>query len=385
MVDFKGLMPGEQKKIHECNLKWKFGNIVNDEKRIDNLLSFGCYILGYNRNDIIDYVSDNMKLKKQESTDEFCSPNNNDYLNDVSFLLSEKLYQLSGGYRNFFALSGSDANEGAIKLASAYHHLKGNFSKNKIISFTNSYHGSTFLTQNLSQSGWNNTNYTLEKYSNIQIIEKEFDIENFDWSDVCCIIIDPKSWVTKLENLNENFWQKIYTIKKQNDIIIIFDDIFIGGGKTGNFFGWKSLDTFLQPDIFTMGKGITSGYFPLSITFYNEKIQKVIPENFKWYHGFTYSFSLSGILSTLKTLDILEKENFMDSQGIMTSKFHEIVDKSKDVFLSLGYEVVQQKGSLYHIKNDVKNFLFVTPFNADDEYFSVLEKELLIQQLKQKL
>ena len=62
----------------------------------------------------------------------------------------------------FFAMSGSDANEGAIKLAAAYHKLKGNKNKKKIVSFKESYHGSTYLTQGLGLIAMTDPYYSLE-------------------------------------------------------------------------------------------------------------------------------------------------------------------------------------------------------------------------------
>ena len=82
------------------------------------------------------------------------------------------------------------------------------------------------------------------------------------------------------------------------------------GGKTGSFFGWSGV---VQPDIFTMGKALTSGYFPLSATLVNEKIFDVVKETV-FCHGFSYSFSLSGIYSTLAYLDVLEREQILENQ-----------------------------------------------------------------------
>ena len=63
-----------------------------------------------------------------------------------------------------------------------------------------------------------------------------------------------------------------------------------------------------MPDIFTMGKAITAGFFPLSATMYGPKIAEVLPDNFNWEHGFTYNFSQAGILSCIKYLEILNDE-----------------------------------------------------------------------------
>ena len=81
------------------------------------------------------------------------------------------------------------------------------------------------------------------------------------------------------------------------DIPIIVDDIFMGGGKLGKFFGWET--TPFRPSIFTMGKALTGGHFPLSMTCYDDYIDKALGDNFNWDHGYTYSFFNFGIISVL--------------------------------------------------------------------------------------
>jgi adenosylmethionine-8-amino-7-oxononanoate aminotransferase len=239
----------------------------------------------------------------------------------------------------------------------------------KIASIKNSYHGSTWLTANLgSRHLLVDPFYTLAQHQDVIKLDRNFDIDSINWSQISSIIIETCSYGADLTPFDNAFWNKINIIQKHHGVIVILDDIFIGGGKTGNFFGWKGLP--ITPDIFTMGKGITAGHYPLSITLYNEKIHSVLPKYFRWDHGFTYSFSLPGVVSVLEYLKILETEKLLDNHDIL-------VNRATEVFLQNQCKIINQFGLLFfiEIKNTKKLFL-VIPINANDEYFDTLAENL---------
>jgi adenosylmethionine-8-amino-7-oxononanoate aminotransferase len=362
----KGLIPGQQKPTHPSKDHWQFGTVENGIKKIDPLLHYGCFTLGFDRTDIIQHVCDSIKNVKPEIAESSIYKEDLK-LNHASYELSDKLFNMSNGYRSFFALSGSDANEGAVKLSSAYHSIKKNQNKNKIVSFYRSFHGCTFLNSNLGDLLVNNPLYTMNRYDGVIRLNRDFDVNSVDWNQVMSIIVETCSWGDDLTPNSDIFWEKIKYVQEKFDVILIVDDIFIGGGKTGNYIGWKHLP--IQPDIFTMGKSITGGYFPLSITMYNEKIHNILPTNFEWDHGYTYSFSLPGINSALKYIDILEKEQILD-------KHQSIQNTAIKTIQSTGFEILNRFGCLYMIrKGNFKN-LYMMPLNANDEYFTVLKQDL---------
>ena len=207
----------------------------------------------------------------------------------------------------------------------------------------------------------------MNRYDGVIRLNRDFDVNSVDWNQVMSIMVETCSWGDDLTPNSDIFWEKLKYIQQKFDVVLIVDDIFIGGGKTGNFFGWKHLP--IQPDIFTMGKSITGGYFPLSITMYNEKIHNILPTNFEWDHGYTYSFSLPGINSALKYIDILEKEQILD-------KHQSIQNTAIKTIQSTGFEILNRFGCLYMIrKGNFKN-LYMMPLNANDEYFTVLKQDL---------
>jgi len=365
-MTFKGLIPGEQRTIQKAFPKWAYGTLENDKKVIDLTLGLGCFTLGFQRYDLIDWVTARLKQEVFENGESLLNQSNSPTLYDSAFELSDKLYHITGGYKSIFALSGSDANEGAIKLAAAYQHIKKT-NRYKIVGFNNSYHGSTFLNYNVGRAFMDQSFYNLKPYDHVQLLERTFDIDRVDWSEVMCIMVETRSWCDMLKSYPTNFWDKIKEIQSRYDIVLIVDDIFIGGGKTGHWAGWHDLG--IQPDIFTQGKAITGGYYPLSNTLYSQKIDAVLPPNFIWDHGFTYSFHSAGILSSLKYIDILEKENLL-------SQVEHKKLKVEQLFYSKEYKVIEELGLMYTVKKQDKRYFITVPLTADEEYFDILKNKL---------
>lgn len=363
MRKYPGLIPGPQNLIGFQKPYWQYGNIINGVKQIDPVLHFGCFVLGFNRWDIIDYVNDRMKVKP-EVAESFIMEDNL-RLNDVSWELAEQLHTMSG-YKSIFALSGSDANEGAIKLASAYQKQLGQVQRTKIVCFENSYHGSTFLNYSMGDSLFEDPFYTLKRYDQVTRLPRTFEIADHNWDDVMCVIVETCSYGQGLQPNTKQFWHKITQLQQQG-IIVIVDDIFIGGGKTGTFVGWRNLP--VTPDIFTMGKAITGGYYPLSITMYGPRVDEVLPQDFNWEHGFTYNYSLPGILACLKYIDILNQEMPM-------AEHSRVVLTAKQCFEDAGYNIKGQFGTLFDIQRGEENKFFIVPINATDEYFAVLKEQI---------
>jgi adenosylmethionine-8-amino-7-oxononanoate aminotransferase len=363
MKTFPGLICGEQNPVGPAQPYWQYGNIVNGTKQIDPVLHFGCFVLGFQRTDIIDYVCEHMKIKPEVAESFYCDDTLK--LNDITWSLAERIHGMTG-FNSIFALSGSDANEGAVKLASAYQKQMGQTKRYRIVSFEDSYHGSTFLNYSMGDSMLKDPFYTLRPYDSVKRLPRDFAVSEHDWSDVMCVIVETCPYGDGLKPSSADFWSKIKEIQQQG-VLVIVDDIFIGGGKTGTVFGWQTLP--ITPDITTQGKAITAGYFPLSITMYNKRIAEALPDKFNWDHGFTYSFSLPGILSCNKYLDILEQENILQQHQSVIAKAHAI-------FAAQDYKVLGEYGTILQIKRKKDKHFLVLPINATDEYFSVLEEHL---------
>ena len=366
---FNGLIPGYQvdvnvnEKKSSKNIYWDFGRIVDGEKQLDPHLHYGCFLLGYCQYDFVKEVQKEMLLYDKPEVGENFLSNEKLYLNKRSFELAEIIKNLSGGFKSFYALSGSDANEGAIKLAFAYHQKKQNTNRKLIVSFDGSYHGSTYLTQSVGNTLFNvDPFYEMPHYPHRKIVSRDFDLHTLDLETVACIIVESHTYAKKLKPFKEKFWKELEMIRIMYDIPIIVDDIFMGGGKLGKFFGWET--TPFRPSIFTMGKAITGGHFPLSMTCYDDYIDKALGDNFNWDHGYTYSFFQPGIISVLYYLEQLSFD-----------KFDDIRKNVKQVFEKNDFEIQANAGIIFSTKRE-KPFHLIAPLNATDEYYDVLDTTL---------
>lgn len=369
MIDFKALLTAKQEAVTPEAKYWDYGIIVNNKKIVDHMMHHSCFTLGYNQPRIVDAVSSVVKNIKPEIA-ETLTPGQPLYVNNVTVKLAEKLFNITGGYRSFFSLSGSDANEGAVKLASAYHYVQGSKNKKYIVSLRHSFHGSTFLSQSIGcENLMTNPFYTMDKYHGVKHVNRNFKIEDIDWSEVSCFVVETCNYGGRMDPFTDEFWSKLQTLQQDHNVLIVIDDVFFSGGKTGNYVGWKHLP--IEPDIFTIGKAITGGFFPLSAFLYNEKVHKALPDNFYWDHGFTYNYSIPGIVSALEYLDIIEEQNLLDNVP-------NIIEHATKTFKESGWNIINNFGTVFIVAHAKKgSTMYVVPINATEEYFEVLKENLI--------
>lgn len=393
--NLKLLFPFNENKDHSSARKiqeyTRFGFIENDREIIDlSLGNGGAFLLGFDRHDFVEHVH-KMMLKNPFVSGEYMTTN------ESVINLTEKLYSLSGGYRSLFALSGSDAVEGAVKVAMLYHKCK-NQKRDDVLGIKDSYHGSTHLTSSIGNLSYMYKTMTPHPFCK-QIAKKQSEqdilkeIESYQHS-ACCIVIEPCSWSNNLKKYSTAFWTELKFICKKHDILLIFDDIATGGGKTGEFFGF---DKSLSPDIFTSGKSFSGGYFPLSACFVSEHVNDVVKHGFLSY-GFTYSFSMSGIYCTSKYIDVLEKENLLSNYQNTASSAVSIMEflKSQNYIydytnygLLFDLHTPDTLEKTYYANGlnpglwspSADHLLMIIPLSADQNYFDNL-KQRLINSLK---
>jgi adenosylmethionine-8-amino-7-oxononanoate aminotransferase len=365
--------------IREIKEYTEFGFVEHGHNLMDlSLGNCGCFPLGFKRIDIIQRVTEQMKNLPFCSGEFFTT-------NPSVIELSERLYTLSGGYRSVFALSGSDAVEGAIRLAQLYN------GRNKFLGFKKSYHGSTYLSSSVSDATYMTNFYGKDS----RCVVSDYNLDMIT-DDLCAVVIETASWQNGLFNPGQEFWNGLRKICTDKNIVLIVDDIAMCGGKTGSFFGFAGI---VEPDIFCMGKAFTSGYFPLSATMVGGKIFNAM-KDIPFCHGFSYSFSLSGIYSTLAYLDVIEKENLFKEQPRLVSWAQDMSNRLMEQGLIKGYnnhglvfnlELLQDKPleevfEKFLYKHGLSagmwneggsGLLFIIPLNAPPSWFIRLESNLV--------
>ncbi len=172
--------------------------------------------------------------------------------------LAEKLVELSGLGKAFFCNSGAEANEAAIKLARKYFYRKKQ-NRYEIISFKDSFHGRTLATvtatgQTKYQEGFAPLmpGFVYAEYNDISSVEKLIN------DQTCAILVEPIQGEGGVRPSDPGFLQALSQLCQREGILLIFDEVQCGVGRTGSFFAYQGYG--VTPDIVTLAKQLGGGF-----------------------------------------------------------------------------------------------------------------------------
>lgn len=247
----------------------------------------------------------------------------NYYYSPVSSKLAEMLITLSGMKRVFFGNSGAEANEGAIKLARKYSYDKYGDGRSAIITLTQSFHGRTITT--LAATGQDAFHTYFHpftsgfKYIPLNDIEA---LKSAITSDVCAILAEPIQGEGGVNVMNTAYAKELKELCEANDILLIFDEIQTGCGRTGKMFAYEHFD-FL-PDVITLAKGLGSG-LPIGAFMCNDKCEHVLGVS---QHGTTFG---SNPVAAAGACEVLKRLSESDFLGGVCQKGEYIINKIKEM------------------------------------------------------
>ena len=215
--------------------------------------------------------------------------------------LAELICNKTGMKKVFFANSGAEANECAIKVARRYGEINHGKDCYKIVTLKNSFHGRTLAT--LSATGQEVFHQKFTPMVDGFLYLDAGDIEGFRKyaknGDVCAIIMEAVQGEGGVLPLDEEFVRDIIEIAKKEDILVVFDEVQTGNGRTGKLYGYMNFG--VTPDMFTTAKGLGGG-LPIGACVMGEKVQSVLGFGD---HGSTYGgnpVACAGAISVLSRL-----------------------------------------------------------------------------------
>lgn len=161
--------------------------------------------------------------------------------------------------RVFFANSGAEANEGAIKLARLYYRKKGFPKKFEIITLENSFHGRTLATLAATGQEKYQKNYCplTPKFLSVPMNDIEA-LENSITEYTCAVMLESIQGESGVNPTNVDYIKQVRKLCDDKDIIMIFDEVQCGLGRTGKMFGYEHYG--VEPDIFTLAKALAGGF-----------------------------------------------------------------------------------------------------------------------------
>lgn len=267
---------------------------VEGKKYVDALAGIAVNNVGHCHPKVVDAI------QKQAATLMHIS---NFFVNKPQVELSEKLTKLSGLDRAFFTNSGAESVEGAIKIARKYAHSIGR--GGTIVSFHGSFHGRTMATiatgKAKMQAGFEPIPLGFKQipFNNIEAVKTIIN------QDIAAFLIEPIQGEGGIHVADTNFLKELKAICEAHNIVLIFDEIQCGMGRTGQFF---AKDYFgIQPDIMTLAKALGNGV-PIGAILSNEKVSEVMQPGD---HGTTFGGNPLVCAAALAVLDVLEEENLL--------------------------------------------------------------------------
>lgn len=314
------------------------------------------------------------------------------YYNPVQTDLAAELCRKSGFDRIFFANSGAEANECAIKLARKYSFDRYGEGRGTIVSLVNSFHGRTLATVTATgQAEYHQyfhpfpEGFRYTPANDIEALEKALD------SSVCALFIEIIQGEGGVLPIDSAFVEAARALCTEQDILLVCDEVQTGIGRTGKFFAWEHYGQ--KPDIVTTAKGLGNG-LPIGACLCEEEFGRVLTPGT---HGSTFGGNpiiCAGALEVLRFLDdnklyeIKAKGEYIKEK---LEKFEE-VDSVRGMGMMLGVklktipakEVVAQcieNGLLILTAKDCLRLLppLVITFDEIDQGLAILERVLALK------
>ncbi|WP_158158262.1 aspartate aminotransferase family protein [Pseudomonas sp.] len=324
------------------------GSYLTDDKGrkiYDSLSGLWTCGAGHTRKEIQDAVARQLGVLDYSPAFQYGHP--------LSFQLAEKITELTPGELNhvFYTNSGSECCDTAVKIVRAYWRLKGQATKTKLIGRARGYHGVNIAGTSLGGVNGNRKMFgqlmDVDHLPHTVLAANAFSkgapeqggialadellklIELHDASNIGAVIVEPMAGSAGVLPPPVGYLKRLREICTQHNILLIFDEVITGFGRTGNMFG---ADTFgVTPDLMCIAKQVTNGAIPMgaviaSTEIYQTFMNQPTPEYaVEFPHGYTYSAHPVACAAGLAALDLLQKENLVQQAAELAPHFEQVL------------------------------------------------------------
>jgi adenosylmethionine-8-amino-7-oxononanoate aminotransferase len=276
------------------------------------------------------------------------------FTHEPAVSLAEKLLQQlpTSFSKVFYSDNGSTAVEVALKMAYQYWQNRGECQRKQFIAFEHGYHGDTVGSMSLGKKSgffnkfkellipqiqifsypatWMNDEYVHQKEQ--AVIDKLSDYLQQHHHEIAAMIIEPLvQGASGMNMCTPRFLQQLEKVMKQYGILIIYDEVMTGFGRTGEMFACLTANT--TPDIICLAKGLTGGFMPLSATVCSENIyQTFLGNDFSsaLAHGHSFTANPLGCAAALASMNILLRDETQQQIRMIEKVHHEILHELTD-------------------------------------------------------
>ena len=317
---------------------------------IDASSGLFCNPLGHGREEIAEAVS------RQLRELDFVLPFNQGF--GGSFELATRIAKQTPDDLNkiFYTICGSTAVDSAIKIAMAYHKSKGHKKKFRFVGRDRGYHGMnigglsvggfsnykemcssilmpgvqhmrhTFLPEHKFVKGQPDTG--AETADDLEIIANKFE------GEIAACIVEPIAGSTGTLIPPKGYLDRLRKICDKHDILLIFDEVITGWGRTGSAFAAQEFG--VTPDLMTMAKATTNGVVPMGVVaardgIYDSIVNATPNGAIELFHGYTYSGIPVAVAAALAVQDIFDKENIFKRVKELSPYFQDALHSLKDL------------------------------------------------------
>ncbi|WP_448902608.1 aspartate aminotransferase family protein [Eubacterium sp.] len=286
---------------------------VNGKKYLDFAAGIAVFALGYNNKKYNDALK--AQIDKVIHT-------SNLYYNVPAIEAAQKVVEATGLKKVFFTNSGTEAIEGAIKMAKRYAYDRDGHANHEIIAMNHSFHGRTLGA--LAVTG--NTHYQepfgpmidgikFAEYNNLE------SVKSLITDKTCAILLETLQGEGGIYPADEEFIKGIRKLCDENDIIMICDEIQCGMGRTGKMFAYEHYG--IKPDIVTVAKALGCGV-PVGAFVAGEKTcNSLVPGD----HGTTYGGNPLATAAVSTVFDLFKEEKIVENVNEVAPYFEEKLDE----------------------------------------------------------
>ena len=319
-------------------------------KVLDGVAGLWCVNAGHGRPEITRAVTEQLEVMDYAPAFQIGHP--------AAFELANALVHIApaGLAHVFFTNSGSESVDTALKIALAYHRVRGDAARTRLLGRERGYHGVGFggisvggmvanrkVWASAMIPGVDHLAHTHDPKRNVFTrglpahgVEFADDLERLvalhDASTIAAVIVEPIAGSTGVVLPPVGYLKRLRELCDKHGILLIFDEVITGFGRTGSPFAAQEFG--VTPDMITCAKGLTNGAVPMGAVLVTKKIYDAFmqgPAGIELFHGYTYSAHPIACAAGLAALEIYQRENLLTRAKQMAPAFEAAVHGLRDL------------------------------------------------------
>lgn len=294
----------------------------------------------------LGYSNEEFKQGLKDQIDKLIHVSNLYYTEPV-IRAARYLSEVSGMDRVFFTNSGTEAIEGALKLARKYAYLKNPESKGEIIAMNHSFHGRSMGALSVTGTEHYRTPFepliggvSFAEYNQLDTVKEKIT------KDTCAIIMETVQGEGGIYPATEEFIKGVRDLCDEHDIALVLDEIQCGMGRTGTYYAFEQYG--IRPDILTTAKALGCGVPVGAFAAVERFAEAMVPGD----HGTTYGGNPLAGAAVCKVFEIFREKNIIEHVSEISGYFFKKLNKLKDKYPE---QITEVRGKGLLIGIEVKN------------------------------